>query len=158
MSQEIERKFLLVNDSWKEDAELGTLYEQGYLISDSEKSVRARIAGDKGFLTIKSKANEGGFSRAEFEYEIPLDDAKEIFNTLTLPGKIKKTRYKIPTGKHVWEIDVFHEDNDGLITAEIELLSEDEFFEKPQWVGEDVTFDNRYTNGILAKNPYKNWK
>lgn len=158
MSQEIERKFLIVNDSWREAAELGTLYEQGYLVSNPEKSVRVRVAGDKGFLTIKSKANESGFSRAEFEYEIPLDDAKEIFNTLTLPGKIEKTRYKIPAGKHVWEIDVFHGDNDGLITAEIELLSEDESFDKPQWVGEEVTIDLRFTNGMLAKNPYKNWK
>lgn len=158
MAQEIERKFLLADDSWKEIVGGGVLYEQGYLVSDPEKSVRVRIAGNTGYLTIKSKVYDGGFSRAEFEYEIPVGDAKEIFNTLTLPGKIEKTRYHIPNGKHTWEIDVFHGDNDGLITAEIELESEDESFEKPEWIGEEVTFDNRFINGMLVKNPYKNWK
>jgi adenylate cyclase len=158
MATEIERKFLLRNDSWKQEADAGTVYHQGYLISTAEKSVRVRIAGNTGYITIKGPKNPGGFGCAEYEYEIPVDDTREMLEILCEYGKIEKTRYKIPYGDHVWEIDVFEGENEGLITAEIELQSENELFEKPNWAGEEITHDIRYQNGMLAKQPFTTWK
>lgn len=158
MAQETERKFLLANEDWKTPELEGRLYKQGYLISSPEKAVRVRVAGTHGFITIKSGSYPGGFGRDEFEYEIPVDDAIKIFETLCEPGTIEKTRYEIPYEGHVWEVDVFHGTNDGLITAEIELKSENEAFSSPSWLGEEVTHDKRYTNGILVRNPYTTWE
>lgn len=156
MPIEIERKFLLKNDSWKNHlSEAGKPYRQGYLLSDGKRTVRVRTAGDKGFITIKGKGN--GLARPEFEYEIPLADANELL-ALCDPSIISKTRYLVQHAAHTWEIDVFDGDNAGLIVAEIELGSEDESFELPAWIGEEVTHDGRYSNAKLSRTPWKDWK
>lgn len=157
MATEIERKFLLKNDSWKTEAGIGKIYHQGYIVSTQEKTVRVRIAGDEGFITIKGSPKEGSFSRSEFEYTIPLLDATEMLNTLCNSGQIEKTRYIINKNNHIWEIDVFTGLNDGLIIAEIELSSESETFELPSWIGEEVTFDKKYANALLVNHPYSAW-
>lgn len=156
MKQEIERKFLVINDNWKKDTN-GTHYYQGYITTDETKSVRVRIAGDQAFITIKGKSAPNSISRPEYEYEIPKTDAEFLLENFCLPGKINKIRYKKQVGNHVWEIDEFLEENEGLIIAEIELDSEEEDFEKPEWVGKEVSYDKKYTNGALSRNPYKNW-
>lgn len=156
MKQEIERKFLIINDSWRKDT-TGTHYYQGYITTDETKSVRIRIAGEKGFITIKGKSDKDSISRPEFEYEIPKKEAEFLLENFCLPGKIRKIRYEKKIGDHIWEIDEFLEENEGLIVAEIELDSEDEYFEKPEWIGEEVSYDKKYTNGALSRNPYKNW-
>lgn len=158
MAQEIERKYLLANESWRDSHPVGVAYQQGYLMSTAEKTVRIRIAGDRGYVTIKSGSQAGEIGRAEYEYEIPLCDAQEMFDTLCEPGKIEKTRYNIPYENHVWEVDVFQGANQGLITAEIELTAEDESFSVPSWIGQEVTHDKRYQNGRLAQEPYTTWK
>lgn len=152
MNIEIERKFLLKNDNWRELAE-GTHYAQCYL-NQKKSTIRVRIAGEHGYITIKGKTQS--FSRKEFEYEIPLEDAKELFE-FSHTAVVEKYRYKIPIGKHIWEVDEFLGDNKGLVIAEIELNSEDEEFDKPEWIGAEVTGDKRYYNSHLAENPYKNW-
>ncbi|MCQ2188869.1 MAG: CYTH domain-containing protein [Paludibacteraceae bacterium] len=154
MNVEIERKFLMSDDSWRAEAGEGVHYAQGYL-NKNGNTVRVRIAGSKGYLTIKSKTVS--FSRMEFEYEIPVDDAKAMLPLSQTPI-VEKYRYKIKRGKHTWEIDEFLGDNEGLIVAEIELESEAETFDVPQWIGQEVTGDKRYYNSHLAENPYKNWK
>jgi CYTH domain-containing protein len=156
MAQEIERRFLVKDMSWRQDV-VGTEYKQAYLASDSTRTVRVRIAGDKAYLTIKGRAADGEIGHAEFEYEIPVDDAEYIFSNLCEPWKIEKTRYKIPHENHIWEVDIFHGQNEGLITTEIELSSEDEAFAIPEWVGDEVTHDSRYINVVLAKNPFTTW-
>lgn len=156
MAIEIERKFLLKDDSWNKGEE-GVPYRQGYIVSGVGKVVRVRIAGDKGILTIKGGSATGNLSRAEYEYEIPVADANEMLNTLCEPGLIEKHRYKISYGKHLWEIDVFAGANEGLIVAEIELQAEDEKFDLPPWAGKEVTEDYRYGNSQLAKVPYTKW-
>ncbi|QIF06236.1 CYTH domain-containing protein [Roseimicrobium sp. ORNL1] len=153
MGQEIERKFLVVGDSWREGAE-GTLYRQGYLAKDKERTVRVRVAGTKAYLTIKGCTK--GTSRAEYEYEIPLLDAEELLDLCEGP-LVEKTRHKIPHAGHTWEVDVFHGDNEGLIMAEVELKSEDEQVEMPGWAGKEVSDDSRYYNSSLSKKPYKTW-
>ena len=125
---------------------------QGYICADAERTVRVRIRGEEGFLTIKSATNERGWSRYEFERQIPLCDAEELMK-LCLPGRIDKERYEVKVGRHIWEVDVFHGANEGLTVAEIELESEDEIFDRPAWVGEEVSGDVRYYNAMLAQYP-----
>ncbi len=151
MGQEIERKFLVKGEFPRTNP---VTMAQAYLSSDPSSTVRVRLAGDIAWLTIKGKSS--GISRAEFEYEIPVSDAKELIELAT-SSTIEKTRYHIASGPHTWEIDVFEGENHGLIIAEIELNSEDEEFEKPDWLGEDVSHDFRYSNSSLAKNSYKSW-
>jgi CYTH domain-containing protein len=154
MGKEIERKFRVTTDEYKKLAE-PVYYQQGYLTSEPGKTVRVRIAGEKAFLTLKGKSS--GISRSEYEYEIPVCDAEEMLANLACSPIIKKYRYKIPFGKHIWEVDKFLGDNEGLIVAEIELSAEDEAFEKPDWIGDEVSYDKRYYNSRLSLNPYKNW-
>ncbi len=155
MGKEIERKFL-VNDKIHELLpKLSSSYCcQTYLASDDDKVMRVRILGEKGYLTIKSKVV--GISRHEFEYEIPLADAKKM---IELFGEkvIEKTRYLVPIEKHLWEIDVFEGKNKGLIVAEVELTSEEEQFETPNWISEEVSGEAKYYNNNLQENPYLNW-
>lgn len=155
MSKEIERKFL-VKPAYFHLFQEGELYRQGYIFSDKHKTVRARIIKNKGFLTIKSKAR--GFTRDEFEYEIPFLDAEFILNNLCEKPLIEKYRSKVQVNIDIWEIDKFIGDNEGLFLAEIELNSEDQSFDKPEWVDKDVTGDIRYYNSSLVKNPFSNWK
>ncbi len=157
MAQEIERKFLVKDDSFKKDAFKSTRIVQGYLSSVPERTVRVRIKGDKGYLTVKGIGNETGASRFEWEIEIPKTDAENLLK-ICEPGVIDKTRYLVKVGSHTFEVDEFYGDNEGLILAEIELHSEDEAFTKPAWLGKEVTGDTRYYNSMLMKNPFKNWK
>lgn len=152
MGKEIERKFMVKKDTWRNVK--GTRYCQGYLNSAKERNVRVRTMEDKACLTIKGIAI--GASRMEFEYEIPLQDANELLEICEKP-LIEKTRYKVQEGGFVWEVDEFFRENQGLIVAEVELESEDQEFPKPDWVGEEVTGDPRYFNSNLIKNPYTNW-
>lgn len=153
---EIERKFLVTSQAFKKEAFTQNRIAQGYLSSVPERTVRVRIKGAKGFLTIKGVSNESGLSRFEWEKEIPADEAAALLK-LCEKGVIDKTRFEVKMGNHVFEIDEFHGENEGLVMAEIELESETETFEKPSWLGEEVTNDNRYYNSYLSKNPYKNW-
>lgn len=153
---EIERKFLVKSDDFKEQAFAKNQIAQGYLSSIAERTVRVRIKGEKAFLTIKGIGQQGGMSRFEWENQIPVDEAAELMK-LCEKGKIEKTRYEIKFGNHIYEVDEFYGENEGLIMAEIELQSEDESFEKPDWLGEEVTNDERYYNAYLSKNPFKNW-
>lgn len=153
---EIERKFLVKDDSFKRDAFTESRIAQGYLSSIPERTVRVRIKGNKGFLTIKGISNESGLSRFEWEKEIPIDEAKNLL-LLCEKGVIDKTRFEVKSGSHVYEVDVFHGENEGLIIAEIELESETETFEKPNWIGNEVTSDKRYYNSYLSNTPYKKW-
>jgi adenylate cyclase len=153
MGKEIERKFLIAGDQWREGAE-GTLFRQGYLNSAKERVVRVRTMGPKAAMTIKGITT--GATRLEFEYDIPLDDAGQLLDLCEQP-LIEKTRYKIPYEGLVWEIDEFHGANDGLIVAECELESEDQAIAKPGWVGDEVTGDPRYFNSNLIANPFTTW-
>jgi adenylate cyclase len=155
MALEIERKFL-VAEGFKPSATIFFRISQGYLNSSPERTVRVRIKGDKGFLTIKGLSSENGVSRYEWEKEIPVSEAADLLR-LCEPGIIDKTRYIIEADGHTFEVDEFHGDNEGLILAEIELSSEDEAFTKPSWLGKEVTGDARYYNSMLMKHPYKNW-
>ncbi len=155
MAQEVERKFLVKGD-FKSYAFKETRITQGYLSSVPERTVRVRIKGDKGFITIKGIGGESGASRFEWEKEIPANEVRDLLK-ICEPGVIDKTRYLVKQGKHTFEVDEFYGDNEGLIVAEVELASEDEQFEKPDWLGEEVTGDERYYNSMLMKNPYKNW-
>ncbi|MGB2246610.1 MAG: CYTH domain-containing protein [Alcanivorax sediminis] len=154
MALEIERKFL-VRDTGIIDTLAGERLTQGYLSHDKNATVRVRIAGDSAWLTIKGKTE--GATRSEFEYAIPVDDARTMLDTLCGQGVIDKTRYRLPQGELCWEIDVFHGDNDGLVVAEIELPSEDTVFEHPVWLGEEVTGQVRYYNSALSAQPFKDW-
>ena len=154
MGKEIERKFLVVGNQFKKLAK-GIFYRQGFLCLENDNTVRIRIIEKNAFLTIKSKTR--GISRLEFEYEIPFDEANEMLEKLC--GKqIEKLRYTIELKGFMWEIDEFLGENKGLVIAEIELESEDQFFKKPSWIGEEVSKDLRFYNSQLVKNPYKNWK
>ena len=154
---EIERKFLVKSDEFKAQAFTQNKIAQGYLSSLPERTVRIRIKGNKGFITIKGMSQHGGMSRFEWENEIPLDEAQELLK-LCEKGKIEKTRFEIKSGKHVFEVDEFYGENEGLLMAEIELESETESFEKPDWLGEEVTNDKRYYNAYLIKKPFKDWE
>ena len=153
---EIERKFLVTSDTFKAEAYAQNRIKQGYLSSVPERTVRVRIKGSKGFLTIKGISSQSGLSRFEWEKEIPVDEATALLK-LCEKGVIDKTRFEVKKGNHVFEIDEFYGENEGLIMAEIELQSETESFEKPSWLGEEVTNDPRYYNSYLSNNPYKNW-
>ena len=160
MPVEIERKFLVKNDSWREQVSRSKRIRQGYLSSrvfdESQKaSVRVRIQGEQANLNIKSATL--GMRRLEYEYPIPLAEAEELLDQLCSSPQIDKTRYFVDAGKHTWEIDEFYGDNAGLMVAEVELTSEDEDFEKPAWLGEEVTEDKRYYNVNLVAHPYKDW-
>ena len=158
MFQEIERKFLVKGD-FKKEAFQTTEIKQGYLCGGSGVSVRVRVRGDKGYLTIKGKRNVSALSRFEWEKEITVEEANALLG-LVEGGSIEKTRYLVKNtdGKHTWEVDEFHGDNEGLVVAEIELSNENETFDKPDWLGKEVSGDRRYYNSQLLINPYKNWK
>ena len=156
MAQEIERKFLIKDDAFKAESVYKTKITQGFLSTVPERTVRIRIQGDKGFLTVKGIGNKSGASRYEFEKEISIGDAQDLM-AICEPGVIDKTRYNVKSGEHTFEIDEFYGDNDGLIVAEVELSSEDEVFEKPEWLGVEVTGEVKYYNAMLMKNPYNKW-
>ena len=155
MAKEIERKFLVKGDAWRALAK-GTTYRQGYLNSAKERTVRVRTAEDKAFLTIKGLTL--GATRAEYEYEIPFDEGKAMLDALAEKPLIEKKRYKIPAGDLTWEIDEFLGDNAGLIVAEVELTSEHQAFDRPAWLGDEVTGDTRYYNANLIKKPFTRWR
>ncbi len=154
MGIEIERKFLIKDDAWRALAK-GTQYRQGYLNSTKERTVRVRTINDKGFLTIKGIST--GATRAEYEYEIPHAETVAMLDELCEKPLIEKNRYKIAFEGLIWEIDEFFGENQGLIVAEVELESEDQQFEKPEWVGDEVTGDPKYFNSNLILNPFAKW-
>lgn len=155
---EIERKFL-VTGPFKDKAYDATRIQQGYIASGRGRTVRVRVRGDKGYLTIKGPSNLAGLARFEWEKEISVSDAHELMR-ICEPGIIDKTRYlvKSPDGRHVWEVDEFYGENEGLVMAEIELDDEDESYSKPDFIGREVTGDRRFYNSHLRQNPYKLWK
>ncbi len=155
MGKEIERKFLVVGDAWR-GLVPGARYRQGYLSTAKERTVRVRIAGDDAFLTVKGLSV--GATRAEFEYAIPLIDAEEMLDVLCERPIVEKTRYRIPFAGLIWEIDEFGGDNAGLIVAEVELADEAQAFDRPDWIGREVTGEPRYFNANLVARPYSTWK
>ena len=156
MGIEIERKFLMNPEKWEHlEKPVGEFYRQGYLLTDPTKTIRVRQTLEQGFLTIKGISV--GATRKEYEYEIPLEEAKELLDQFS-GAELSKIRYKIRVGNHVWEIDEFSGKNAGLIVAEIELTSEDEDFEIPDWIGREVTGAEKYYNSNLVTEPYENWK
>jgi CYTH domain-containing protein len=154
---EIERKLLVLNDDYKRRAYSSSRICQGYICSGHGRTVRVRIRDDRGYLTIKGPSNADGITRYEFEKEITLDEAKELMK-LCEPGLIDKTRYLVKSGTHTFEVDEFYGENEGLVMAEVELQSEDEDYEKPDFIGKEVTGDRRYYNGHLRLNPYSLWR
>jgi adenylate cyclase len=155
MAEEIERKFLVDHEKWeKVKKPAGLPYRQGYMLVNDKQTIRVRVSDKKAHLNFKNKVS--GVSRKEYEYEIPLKDGLEILSAFTASGT-EKMRYEIPFKGKIWEVDVFSGDNEGLIVAEIELKSEDEQFQKPDWVTMEVTHDGRYTNASLSTHPYKDW-
>ncbi len=156
MSQEIERKFL-VRGEYKLQAYAHSRITQGYICSARGRTVRVRVRDGKGYLTIKGSSNASGTSRYEWERELPLDEAEELLKLCEL-GIIDKTRYLVRAGNHVFEVDEFYGENEGLTVAEVELASEDEPFEKPDFIGAEVTGDVRYYNSHLMKEPFTRWK
>ena len=157
MAVEIERKFLVKNNDFKKESVKEIRITQRYLSFIPERTVRVRIKGDKGFITIKGIGSNSGASRFEWEKEISVKDAFELFK-ICEEGIIDKTRYNVKSDKHTFEVDEFYGDNAGLIVAEVELSAEDEKFEKPDWLGNEVTGDVKYFNSMLIKNPYSKWK
>jgi len=153
---EIERKFLVLSDIYKEEAKTNKRIVQGFLNTHPERTVRVRIKGDKGFVTVKGKSNTAGTSRYEWEKEIAVTEAQELLQ-LCEKGVLEKVRYEVPIGTHVYEVDEFFGDNKGLTVAEVELSSEDQEFKKPAWLGTEVTGQIQYYNSQLSKNPFKNW-
>lgn len=156
MSQEIERKFLVTGD-YKSQAYAQSRIVQGYISSARGRTVRVRIRDAKGYLTIKGASNASGTSRYEWEKEIPRNEAEDLMK-LCEPGVIDKTRYLVRSGNHIFEVDEFHGENAGLVVAEVELTSENEPFEKPDFIGQEVTGDVRYYNSQLMKHPFTGWK
>lgn len=153
MAREIERKFLVMGDSWRGRG-VSRRMVQGYLCRDPERTVRVRIAEDRAWITVKGLAR--GCARMEHEYGIPVGEAEELL-AICLPVPVEKTRHEIPVGDHLWEVDEYHGGNAGLIVAEIELAEENENFERPEWLGHEVTEDFRYSNAALAEKPYGDW-
>ena len=153
---EIERKFLVVGDDYKRQAFSSSRIQQGYICSGHGRTVRVRIRDTRGYLTIKGPSKNGGLSRYEFEKEIDLDEARQLME-LCEPGLIDKTRYLVKSGQHTFEVDEFYGENEGLVMAEVELGSEDEPYEKPDFIGKEVTGDKRYYNSHLRQNPYTKW-
>lgn len=154
--QEIERKFLVESSAFKEESERHKRIVQGYLNSHPERTVRVRINGDKAWLTIKGKSSNSGMTRFEFEKEITIGEASSLLK-LCEPGTIEKVRYEVRSGSHLFEVDEFLGENEGLVLAEVELQSENEQFEQPEWLGREVTGNIKYYNSQLIRNPYKNW-
>jgi adenylate cyclase len=152
---EIERKFLVKNNGWQKGVK-GIKYQQGYLSTDSSRTVRVRLEGKLGKLTIKGK--KIGIAGDEFEYDIPADDAKYLLDNLCKKPTIKKTRYRVPFENLIWEVDVFEGENKGLVIAEVELNSADQKFKTPSWIGKEVTQDHRFRNANLVANPFSKWK
>jgi CYTH domain-containing protein len=156
MAKEIERKFLIDLEKWgKIEKPPGHHYRQGYLLTDPQKTIRVRLTDDSAFLTIKGISV--GATRLEYEYEIPAADAKELLDNFST-SELSKVRYKIGFGNKIWEVDEFLGDNVGLFVAEIELRDESETFDLPDWVGKEVTGEEKYYNANLTINPYKNWR
>ena len=153
---EIERKFLVKSGVYKKDVTSETRIVQGFLNTDPERTVRVRIKGDKGYLTIKGKGNATGTTRFEWEQEISLVEATNLID-LCEPGILEKIRFEVPVGKHVFEVDEFLGENKGLVVAEVELQYEDERFEKPKWLGDEVTGQTKYYNSQLSKKPFSKW-
>ena len=153
---EIERKFLVQSDAFKDQAFKSTRIVQGFLNTHKKRTVRVRLKGNDGFLTIKGESSSSGLSRFEWEKSIPKQEAEQLLQ-LCEDGVIDKIRYEVKVEEHVFEIDVFFGDNTGLIVAEVELSSENETFKKPNWLGQEVTGDIRYYNSQLSKNPYNSW-
>ena len=153
---EIERKFLVTSNEYLKSFTKQNRIVQGYLSSDPKRTVRIRLKGQNGYLTIKGESNESGLTRFEWEKEISYSDAENLLR-LCEKGVIDKIRYEVIIGVHVYEVDVFAKENEGLVIAEIELSSEEETFEKPSWLGKEVTGDERYYNSYLSKTPFKNW-
>ena len=154
---EIERKFLVKDSSYKQQARSSSHIRQGYICSERGRTIRVRLRDDEAFLTIKGPSKDGGLSRYEFEKAISLDEAEQLLQ-LCEPGIIDKTRYLVESGRHTFEVDEFHGDNDGLVMAEVELASADEPYEKPAFIGQEVTGDRRYYNSHLRSHPYCQWK
>ncbi|WP_293312095.1 CYTH domain-containing protein [Pedobacter sp. UBA5917] len=155
MGKEIERKFLIDQTKWDNlNKPVGKLLRQGYLLTDKDKTIRVRATETKGFLTIKGQTI--GASRLEYEYEIPVTEATELLDNFSV-SELSKTRYEIEFSGKLWEVDVFSDDNKGLIVAEIELESEDETFDLPDWVAKEVTEEEKYYNSNLTVKPFKNW-
>jgi adenylate cyclase len=153
---EIERKFLVKSDAYRKEATSSERIVQGFLNRHPERTVRVRIKGDCGFLTVKGISNEGGTSRFEWEKEIDVQEADELLR-LCEEGVIEKTRFEIPLGDFIFEVDEFQGANEGLVVAEIELQSESDKFERPDWLGEEVTGQVKYYNSLLSEQPYKTW-
>ena len=153
---EIERKFLVISNAFKTDAFKSTRIIQGFLNTHKERTVRIRLKGDCGFITVKGQSTSNGLSRFEWEKEIPLGDAERLL-ILCEKGIIDKIRYEVKVGNHVYEVDIFSGENEGLVMAEIELQDENETFEKPDWLDEEVTNDERYYNAYLSKKPFTTW-
>ncbi len=153
MAVEIERRFKVNGDSWRGLAE-GVRYRQGYLSVEKERTVRVRVVGEQAWLTLKGQISD--ISRHEFEYAIPVAEAQTIMDAMC-PMLVDKLRYRIAFGGFIWEVDEFFGENAGLVLAEIELPSEETAFDKPEWIGEEVTFDGRFTNAYLSKHPYTRW-
>ena len=156
MAQEIEKKFLVAGE-FKESAKKATRITQGYLSSVPERTVRVRVKGEKGYITVKGIGNDSGASRFEWEKEIPVEDVRDLLK-ICEPGVIDKTRYLVDCDGHTFEVDEFYGDNEGLVVAEVELGDENEALTRPSWLGEEVTGDKKYYNSMLMKNPYKNWR
>ena len=157
MAIEIERKFLVTSDSFKDEASKSYSIKQGFLNSHKERAVRVRLKKNKGYLTIKGISSKDGLSRFEWEKEISKTEAESLLK-LCEHGIISKTRYEVKYGIHTFEVDEFFGENDGLIIAEIELNSKNEVYKKPNWLGKEVTGDIKYYNSLLSKNPFKAWK
>lgn len=153
---EIERKFLVKSEDYKEKAFKKIKIKQGFLSTDPERTVRLRKTDDAAFLTIKGKSNKNGLSRFEWEKQIEKDEAEELFK-LCKPGIIDKTRYLVKTGDFTFEVDEFYGENQGLVVAEVELKNETDTFDKPKWLGKEVTGETKYYNSQLSKKPFKNW-
>ena len=157
MAQEIERKFLVLDDSYKHEAFSSSHIQQGYICNERGRTVRVRIRDARAYITIKGPSLDGGLSRYEFEQEIPLDDARQLM-MLCEPGIIVKTRWLVKSGNHTFEVDEFFGDNEGLVMAEVELDSPSDNPQIPHFIGKEVTGDRRYYNSQLRRNPYKNWR
>jgi CYTH domain-containing protein len=157
MAQEIERKFLVLDDSFKHEAFSKSHIQQGYICSERGRTVRIRIKDNRAYLTIKGPSENGGLTRYEFEREIPLEDGQQMMQFCE-PGIIDKTRWLVKSGKHTFEVDEFFGDNEGLVVAEVELSYEDEPYKKPHFIGKEVTGDRRYYNSQLRLCPFNKWK
>lgn len=155
MAIEIERKFLVGDDSWRSQADSGILYRQGYLASDERSCVRVRLAAEQAWLTVKQATSP--IRRLEYEYPVPVQDACELLDSIADQHRIRKTRYRVPHAGHVWELDVYEGSNAGLVIAEIELDDEQEKFARPPWLGDEVSDDPRYYDMNLAAAPYPRW-